>query len=864
MDAATLLSNSLSADNNVRAQATQQLEQAAQENFPAYMQTLANELANESADNLVRNAAGLAIKNALTGRESQRQQDLAQRWLALPTEARNSIKHPCLLTLGSENKRASAVAAQAVSAIAAIELPHGEWQDLIGNLLDFVQRENVNLRIATLQAIGYICEVVRPEVLATRSNEILTAVVQGARKEETSPEVQAAAIQALYNSLEFIRDNFDREGERNYIMQVVCEATQSSNVVVQIGAFECLVRIMQLYYDKMALYMERALFGLTVLGMQNQEEKVALQAVEFWSTVCEEEAELALEAAEAAEYQETPAVESRHFAKVALPEILPVILSLLTKQDEDAEDDEWNVSMSAGTCVGLLASVVGDAIVPLVIPFIEANIQDADWRKRDAAVMVFGSILDGPDDETLNPLVLQAMPTLINMMQDPHHAVKDTVAWTLGRITDLMFRTIDPAVHLQPLIQAVGTGLQDSGRIAANCCWAIKNLAIGYGPDYSEDGLPQATNALSPYYQALLETLMRTSESRTNNEGNARTAAYEAIAVLIANAPNGSVGFAEQVGNDILSRMENLLNVHNQLVGSDDRNSWNELQGNCCSVTQAIIRKVEKAILPVADRIMTIVLGLLANSAKDAAVAEDAFMTISTLVIAIEQDFEKYVGHTMGYIQAALSTLDEFQVFTSAVGVTGDIARAIHKSIAPYCNDLLSALLAALASPVLHRTAKPTVVAVFGDIAIALGQDFNQYLDSVMGMLSQAGQVKADASSDMAMQEFVWAMRESITEAFTGILSGFRENPAPFAPYVSGVLNFIAVTSADEEVSDSYIRSCLNLLGDMASVYGSQIQDQLLQPQVTRMLGDGKKRGVSKSTQQAYKYARKSIKDATA
>lgn len=185
---------------------------------------------------------------------------------------------------------------------------------------------------------------------------------------------------------------------------------------------------------------------------------------------------------------------------------------------------------------------------------------------------------------------------------------------------------------------------------------------------------------------------------------------------------------------------------------------------------------MEKAILPVADRIMTIVLGLLANSAKDAAVAEDAFMTISTLVIAIEQDFEKYVGHTMGYIQAALSTLDEFQVFTSAVGVTGDIARAIHKSIAPYCNDLLSALLAALASPVLHRTAKPTVVAVFGDIAIALGQDFNQYLDSVMGMLSQAGQVKADASSDMAMQEFVWAMRESITEAFTGILSGFREN----------------------------------------------------------------------------------------
>ena len=52
------------------------------------------------------------------------------------------------------------------------------------------------------------------------------------------------------------------QGERNYIMQVVCEATQNSNVQVQVTAFECLVRIMNLYYNKMSFYMERALFGV--------------------------------------------------------------------------------------------------------------------------------------------------------------------------------------------------------------------------------------------------------------------------------------------------------------------------------------------------------------------------------------------------------------------------------------------------------------------------------------------------------------------------------------------------------------------------------------------------------------------------
>lgn len=46
-------------------------------------------------------------------------------------------------------------------------------------------------------------------------------------------------------------------------MQVVCEATQSESSDVQVAAFQCLVRIMQTYYDKMQLYMEKALFGVS-------------------------------------------------------------------------------------------------------------------------------------------------------------------------------------------------------------------------------------------------------------------------------------------------------------------------------------------------------------------------------------------------------------------------------------------------------------------------------------------------------------------------------------------------------------------------------------------------------------------------
>ena len=77
----------------------------------------------------------------------------------------------------------------------------------------------------------------------------------------------------------------------------------------------CLVRIMQLYYEKMKFYMEKALFGLTVIGMKNPNFDVATQAVEFWSSVCEEELDITAEIQEAIEMGEQPERENFNFRK---------------------------------------------------------------------------------------------------------------------------------------------------------------------------------------------------------------------------------------------------------------------------------------------------------------------------------------------------------------------------------------------------------------------------------------------------------------------------------------------------------------------------------------------------------------------
>lgn len=507
-----------------------------------YLQTLSTELANEAAQSTVRMAAGLALKNSFSAREYTRLRQVQERWLTqIDINVKNGVKSLALKTLASNDARAGQAAAQFIASIAAIEIPRDQWPELMPELVKYVGEGADHQKQASLTAIGFICETDDADLrdsLAQHSNAILTAVVQGARKEEPNGDVRNAAITALGDSLEFVRTNFENEGERNYIMQVICEATQADDTRIQQGAYGCLNRIMGLYYDKMRFYMEKALFGLTIQGMKSDEEDVAKLAIEFWCTVCEEEIsieddnnQVALFISSLLEDKEniymdtdlpvqaqaegsTEMREYFNFARVATQEVVPVLLELLAKQDEDAADDEYNISRAAYQCLQLWAQAVGSNLVPQVLAFVEKNLRAEDWHYRDAAVSAFGAIMEGPDEKVLHPLVQQALPVLIGMMNDQKVQVRDSVAYALGRICETVSESIDPQTHLQPLIASLFQGLTSHPKMASSCCWALMNLADRFA---GEPGCQE--NALSPHFQASVSHLLQVTERYVRFDG---------------------------------------------------------------------------------------------------------------------------------------------------------------------------------------------------------------------------------------------------------------------------------------------------------------------------------------------------------
>ncbi|KAI8848989.1 armadillo-type protein [Chytridium lagenaria] len=748
------LANTLSQDLSIRANAERTLAQLSEESFPQYTVALCQELANERNIPGTRQAAGLLFKNAVSAKDLMMRGTYADRWLQMDAGYRTQIKASLLQTLDTAVPQAASAAAAAIHAVAEIELPAQLWDDLIATLCDNVQRATGGpvLKEFSLQTLGYICETIDQAIFQNKDNpnKILTAIAHGARKDELNTKVRHAAIRALINSLEFAKSNFENPMERNYIMQMVCEATQcQTDDELVASAFECLVKIMFLYYEFMSFYMEQALIALTLSGMKLENDKIALQAIEFWSTVCEEES-----------IRIQDKTLCYNFSKIASKNLVDVLVFLMTKKDAHDDEDEWNVPMAAATCLSFLANAVQNDILGLIVPWIQKQLLATTGTTEKP--LSWRSILDGLSDDAIMMLVQMAFPSLIKIMQeDPNVLVKDTAAWALGRICEKLDAKQLGAM-LTPLIEVVLKGLNDQPRVATNCAWCIMQLAERVEKEGDGD------YPLLPFFEHLIRGLLESAE-KLSEEVNVKATAYEAIASLCYNS-------VVSLLTGILTKLEQTVLMQNEVVNNDDRMTIQEQQANLCSVLTNIIRRLGQSISPFSDNIMQLLLQMLSTASKNSTVHEDVF-----IVVTVEQFFERYMEQFKPFLLAALQNPGDAQLSAIAVGLVGDICRALNARVIPHCNEFMLLLVQNLQSDVLDRTVKPAILSCFGDIALAIGGHFDQYasvLPTLSFVMDYAKVIQDDSPEEI---DYYSVLREGILEAFVGIVQGLHsENKDTF------------------------------------------------------------------------------------
>ena len=411
---------------------------------------------------------------------------------------------------------------------------------------------------------------------------------------------------------------------------------------------------------------------------------------------------------------------------------------------------------------------------------------------------------------------------------------------------------------LQPLLEALVAGLASEPRVASNVCWAFSSLAeAAYeNADCADDEETPQTYCLSPFFSPIVEKLLWTTDREDAGSSNLRAAAYEALMETVMNSPKDCYEVVQSTTLILLQRLQQVLQMEGHIQSQSDRLQFNDLQSLLCATLQSVLRKVDPAHAPaISDTIMTALLQMFQSSTqhRSGGVQEDALMAVSTLVEILGEGFIKYMDAFKPFLLIGLKNVAEYQVCHAAVGLVGDICRALGNKIVLVSDEIMEVLMTNLSDSSVHRTVKPQILSIFGDLALAIGTGFVKYLDLVMTTLMQASQAQVDRN-DYDMVDYLNELREGCLEAYTGIIQGLKgdgSNGSPelvhVQPHVSYIVQFITVVAQDSKHSDGSVAASAGLIGDLCAAFGRDIVGLLDVEPIAELLTQGRRSKTTKT-----------------
>ncbi len=101
------------------------------------------------------------------------------------------------------------------------------------------------------------------------------------------------------------------------------------------------------------------------------------------------------------------------------------------EKDQEA-DVEWNLRKSSAAGLDMLSGLLGDDILPTLLPVVESNLQQESWKAREAAILTLGAVSNGCHaglKEHIHAIISAVMPGLV----DQRPMVRCISCWTLSR-----------------------------------------------------------------------------------------------------------------------------------------------------------------------------------------------------------------------------------------------------------------------------------------------------------------------------------------------------------------------------------------------------------------------------------------------
>ncbi|KAJ3447257.1 importin subunit beta-1 [Anaeramoeba flamelloides] len=872
MDLTEILIGAQSADENLRENSFGKLQNAKENDLPLLMLLLAQELENEKKPIVSRQLAGIFLKNTFVSRDSKKKETLAKLWLQIEEEKRMEIKQLLVLAFKSTDRVARNTSAQVIGVLGSLEYKNNIWDTVFEDLILFTKENSSSqnsVKEAILCCLGYLCEELSDLEEIPNIKSVLQLIANSMANQGNSVEIQRAATKAFYNSLHFFRDAFKNKQDSDILLKSVINSANSEDLKVSKCAFECLVKIADLYYNSLKDHI-LVIFDLTLIGMKSKHEEIILQSIEFWSSLCEEEEDILFwkdmvqddeeneeenqnqnrnknrnsnndndnnntdsksdsEDSDDSEDDSDSEEDKRifqNYIKGAVEFLIPPLCELLTCQDEFEEkwNEGWGVLKSATVCINLVAWLVESDIIEHVSEFIQTNLVAKECNYKEASILCLISILEIPKCKELTNLITYSLPFIIEYMDDENPKIRDSSSYAIGKLIEFHYDIICLDNDLfNEIIKNLIALLEDLPYISVNAAWSFTKLAEN--KNYSEF----STSELSKYFIEIVDALFKAANREDGLTFNLRFQAYAAISSSFLCAAEDTLGAMYEALEPMVKRLEETCEM--EILSVSDEISQAQIQGSLCGVLQFLTIRLGERIMEYGERVMKCYIQIFKNN--DTSVHNEAMMAIGSLINALDEKFIIFLPDIHPYLIEGVNSYSQPKLCSLSITFIGDLFASLEKKITKeYHSEYMETLLEALHSEKCKQEMKPSIISVLGDIAISIKEEYVPYLNKVGEMLEEASNINISYKNEEDF-EYTFNLHKAVLLSYSEIITGLSEGGVQneFLPFIDNILVFLQKISTINRnyLSNEILKAAVGLIGDIINTFGKQVKSYFKQ-----------------------------------
>ena len=831
-----LLEMTYSNDQTKRNQSMITINTIAESNFNLFLQKLGSILSNESKPVGIRQSAAILIKNALIHTEN-----FQQYWKKnLSKEDKKQIKLYVLSTLASTKKEIRTIVSTLISSICKIDQPITEtWPDLLPSLTQNAFNENINMKLAAIETLGYVCEELTIKSIdSDKIDNIMNALIQNLINDKNPPEVIIQLLKALYHSIRLAEKNFSNKNERAIIMNAIFQIGQkyekNEDILDKIAELFIEMFSVSNYYDYIEDFFKNIIqFSFNIITQYKESnDRLALLGLEIICSIGDEEKqraspmEITLSQISGGFSIDNSKKLTKGYFNLISNDLQKLIVDNVQVPEDDEDENEWNISKA---CLLILNLLVENTDLESVGNFFKElsnqvnNSKDKPLERAKCWLLLGNALSAKYKVEMSNLLTLYLKIILEDIEQNQLSKLKRCACFLIEKITNIFPKLFDGS-RLNNVINVLSNNIKNNTEtsIIMNLCQSLQNLIKAFG-DFETN---KSSCALSQYFDKIFiglfnEANVEIMNSKENTKCSLRR--LMTIGTLIDYSSHDKQSQINQIIFRFLIEIENTQNSIDKLIANGaSKETIFQIQEYYYSLLQKLFNKYKTKInIDLAKNIWKLTEGLFKYRQT---VFDEANIALGALAKNMEKDFIPIFENYYPYIEFSIKSYNNNSLSKSGLLSLYNCITSTQNSIQK-SSDMIKILIDVCTSNDVSRNNKCIAISCIGELILFMGNDFEQYLEMVMKLLFSAAQmgVNIPNDSDEDIIEFVKNLRYELIRTFTCI--ELTVNEKLLLKYVRDIVEFLKSCVNDNIQRLDILKSTLELIIDFFNLYGQNFKE---------------------------------------